>query len=32
MALTLYGGFLIVIVNAIGDVILTRLDPRIVVD
>ena len=32
MALTLYGGFLIVIVNAIGDVMLTRLDPRIVVD
>ncbi|MGH2859582.1 MAG: ABC transporter permease [Solirubrobacteraceae bacterium] len=32
MALTLYGGFFIVIVNAIADVIFTRLDPRIVVD
>ncbi|MGH2875813.1 MAG: ABC transporter permease, partial [Solirubrobacteraceae bacterium] len=32
MALTLYGGFFIVIVNAIADVVFTRLDPRIVVD
>ncbi|HEY6399148.1 MAG TPA: ABC transporter permease, partial [Solirubrobacteraceae bacterium] len=32
MALTLYAGFFIVLVNAIGDVLLTRLDPRIVVD
>lgn len=32
MALTLYGGFLIVIVNAISDLVLTWLDPRIVVD
>ncbi|HEY5430345.1 MAG TPA: ABC transporter permease [Solirubrobacteraceae bacterium] len=31
MALTLYGGFFIVIVNAIADLCLTRLDPRIVV-
>lgn len=31
MALTLYGGFFIVIVNAIADVLLTRLDPRITV-
>jgi len=32
MALTLYAGFLIVIVNALGDIALTRLDPRIVVE
>lgn len=32
MALTMYGGFFIVLVNAIGDVVLTRLDPRIVVE
>jgi peptide/nickel transport system permease protein len=32
MALTLYGGFFIVVVNAIADVIFTRLDPRIAVD
>jgi ABC-type dipeptide/oligopeptide/nickel transport system permease component len=32
MALTMYGGFFIVIVNAFGDLVLTRLDPRIVVD
>jgi len=32
MALTLYGGFFIVIVNAVADVVFTRLDPRIAVD
>lgn len=32
MALTLYGGFLIVIVNAIADLAYTRLDPRIRLD
>ncbi len=32
MALTLYGGFFIVIVNAIADVLLMKLDPRITVD
>ncbi len=32
MALTLYGGFFIVIVNAIADVVFTFLDPRIVLD
>ena len=32
MALTLYGGFFIVIVNAIADVLLMKLDPRISVD
>ncbi len=32
MALTLYGGFFIVIVNAVADVVLMKLDPRIVVD
>jgi peptide/nickel transport system permease protein len=32
MALTLYGGFFIVIVNAIADLVFTFLDPRIVLD
>ncbi len=32
MALTLYGGFFIVIVNAIADVLFMKLDPRITVD
>jgi peptide/nickel transport system permease protein len=32
MALTLYGGFFIVIVNAVADAVLTFLDPRIVLD
>jgi peptide/nickel transport system permease protein len=32
MALTLYGGFFIVIVNAVADAVFTFLDPRIVVD
>lgn len=32
MALTLYGGFFIVLVNAIADVLLMKLDPRITVD
>jgi ABC-type dipeptide/oligopeptide/nickel transport system permease component len=32
MALTMYGGFFIVLVNAFADVVLTRLDPRIVVE
>jgi ABC-type dipeptide/oligopeptide/nickel transport system permease component len=29
MALTLYGGFLIVLVNAVADLAYSRLDPRI---
>ncbi len=32
MALTLYGGFFIVIVNALADLLFTRLDPRISLD
>jgi peptide/nickel transport system permease protein len=32
MALTLYGGFFIVLVNAFADTVFTFLDPRIVVD
>ncbi len=32
MALTLYGGFFIVIVNAIADVVLMKIDPRISID
>ncbi|MDQ6817907.1 MAG: ABC transporter permease, partial [Actinomycetota bacterium] len=32
MALTMYGGFFIVLVNAFADVVLPRLDPRVVVD
>jgi peptide/nickel transport system permease protein len=32
MALTLYGGFFIVIVNALADLVFTFLDPRIVVE
>jgi ABC-type dipeptide/oligopeptide/nickel transport system permease component len=32
MALTLYGGFFIVIVNALADLAFTFLDPRIVLD
>jgi peptide/nickel transport system permease protein len=32
MALTLYGGFFIVIVNALADAVFTFLDPRIVVE
>jgi peptide/nickel transport system permease protein len=32
MALTLYGGFFIVVVNALADLVFTFLDPRIVVD
>jgi peptide/nickel transport system permease protein len=32
MALTLYGGFFIVIVNALADLLFTRLDPRIRID